>query len=112
MKIYQIHEHYGEWDYYFDAIRYTFLNKDKADLKLQELEEKELKLQEHTKMCDKCAYFNEYHKWGVEETLKACPDFHCDEAALYEDDYGVCCKNYYTKWDKSNFYINEIDVID
>lgn len=63
-------------------------------------------------MCDRCSYFKEYHNWSIEEILKAYPNFHCDEADLYENDYGVCCKNYHIGWDKSNFYINEVDVIE
>lgn len=44
MKIYQIHKCQGEYEYYSDVIIYSFLDKDKAEAMLQDLEKEELKL--------------------------------------------------------------------
>lgn len=122
-KIYQIHEHSGEWEDYRDFIRGSYLSKEKAEAEKEKLEEEETK----KRKCNNCPlYFCETDcDLGCECNTEKCNEHkvnqvkkHCDRFEPYtykyddesEDELG--CKNYHYKMYDCRYEIEEVEVIE
>lgn len=118
MKIYQIHEHSGEWEDYRDRIVGSYLLKDKAEAEMERFIEEENK----NKRCKNCPlYFcsadcdldcecgsDECNEYKIEETKKYCEDYEIykDEDNEYE------CDNYISSFYDCRYNIEEVEVIE
>lgn len=76
IKIYQIHEHEGEYNHYRDTVISTYLNLKKALQKKRELEEIEKKKREQSKKCEKCPL--NFNKKNIKEA-----EAYCDKLELH-----------------------------
>ena len=107
MKIYQLHECNGEWEDYHDYIIGSYLRKERAEEEKAKAEAKEKELMNNSSKCNKCPFLD--CAFIDNKLLEKYSDY-CSEASLEEGEYGVDCANYYVRWDKSNFYIKEVEV--
>lgn len=109
MKIYQLHEFGGEWEDRYDYIRGSYLRKERAEERKAELEAIERELTKKSKRCNNCPALDAYPFASFDSLFdKYC--YYCPEMKLEETEYGLNCKNYFVKWDTSNFKIKEIEV--
>lgn len=103
MKIYQLHEHSGEYEDYSDCIIGSYLKPERAEEEKLKAEAKEKKLAEQGIKCRNCPFLS------ANRNMPKQSDY-CTEMELEEDIYGVECANYYPHWDKSYFKIEEVEV--
>lgn len=108
MRIYQLHEYSGEWEDFTDRIIGSYLREDRAKEEKIKAEIKDRELIEYGKRCMNCPFLEEDFS-NLNDLLQEYSDY-CDKAKLSENDYGIDCKNYYSKWDNSTFEIEEIEV--
>lgn len=108
MKIYQLHEYSGEWEYFTDSIIGSYLRKERAEEEKCKAEVKEKKLIEHSKKCYDCPFLERGFD-SPDDLLLEYPDY-CNMAELEETEYGISCDNYYSHWDESIFKIEEVEV--
>ena len=112
MKIYQIHEYYGDWEDFRDYIRSSYLSKEKAIADKKQREEKEKQLTR----CNRCPLYD----YDLEESLQIikakeyCEDYELFDKnqhnpELYEEGD---CVNWNPKYDESTFEIKEVEVIE
>lgn len=108
MKIYQIHEHSGEYEDYCDRIIGSYLRKERAEVEKVKAEANEVKAIEQSNRCNRCPFTEASYS----ELNNLLSDFqgYCDEMELYDSDYGIECRNYYHHWDKAYFVIEEVEV--
>lgn len=107
--IYQVHECYGEWEDAVDHIVISFFDWEKAQKKLEELVAEEQAEYEKAKKCWSCPYSGASN-FSAKSEAKAkeyCEDFALGIGEYDDEPY---CKNYHEKLDKSNFYIEEVEV--
>lgn len=109
MKIYQLHEYSGEWEDFRDYIRGSYLRKERAEEEKAKAEAKENELANKSQKCNLCPVLDVYPFASFDSLLDKYCDY-CSEMDLEETDYGLNCKNYYLKWDKSTFKIKEVEV--
>ena len=109
MKIYQVHEYGGEWEDAYNYIIGSYLHKERAEEEKIKAEAKEEQLMEHCDRCNRCPFLEDEPFADIDK-LKEKYFYYCDEAKLESDDYGITCKNYFCKWDKSSFRIEEVEV--
>ena len=114
MKIYQVHEHGGEYEDYYDWIVGSYLRKERAKEHKRELEENEKTLEGRSKKCANCPFLDE--DINVLPNLLAKYSDYCNNFELYnelydgEDFEDIYCKNMYEHWNSSWFTIEEVEV--
>ena len=108
MKIYQVHEYSGEWEYFRDKLIGSYFSESKADMIKAELEEENRKLTEQSRLCDKCPINNEQFD-SNSEAVVACTGY-CDNAVIEDYDNNFYCANCVSVWDESTFEVKEIEV--
>lgn len=90
MIIYQIHEHTGEYEDHSDTIIYSYLDKEKAENRLKELEEVHHKRLIQANLCwdcdeDRQRMCNKYTPCGSLTKQCANDDYaYCTSAVWYE----------------------------
>ena len=109
MKIYQLHEHGGSYEDYYNNIVGTFLRKEKAEEVKLLAEITELKLRERGARCMQCPYCAAMFE-NMEQMLSEYPDYCEDLELMFDDDGYAYCPNWTVKWEDSEFYIKEVDV--
>lgn len=110
MKIYQIHEHKGEWEDYRDRIIGSYLKRERAEEEILKAEMNERKLRERYERCIDCPFVEDYVT-DIKTLLAEYPDY-CTEAKLESGDYGISCENYYVHFYDADFEIEEVEVIE
>lgn len=108
MKIYQLHEHSGEWEDYRDRIIGSYLRKERAEEELAKFEAAEKEAMGQSRKCSHCPLVD-YSSTNLYELLAEYPDY-CNKAQLRVGDYGTDCDNFYHSWDESDFEIKEVEV--
>lgn len=110
MKIYQIHDYGGEWEDKWDIIAGSYLSKEKAKLKKDELEA----IQAEFAKCKNCPLYicddncdDDCEKCNRNKSEKA--KAYCDR---YEPDRDFKCNNYGYDFYESYFKVVEVDVIE
>lgn len=113
MKIYQIHETGGQYEDYFDYIVGTYLHKDKAEIDMQILIDKEeLRRQEYEK-CQSCPIGNLDLNVDTIEAMRSICQEYCDSSQIFEQLYDeYVCENEAIYWDDRGYHITEIEVIE
>jgi len=121
MKIYQIHEYGGSYEDTYNYIRFTYLDKEKAQIKKEELEAQEL-IDRKCSSCpldycptnctEDCCNCNEVNK--LKNTTEYCDRFEIERIEFEDssDDNYIKCKNYSSHYDNNTYEIEEIDVIE
>lgn len=109
MKIYQLHEHSGEYEDYRDRIVGSYLRKERAEEEKIKSETKEKEMTEHSKRCLNCPFVEFDDTVNINDLLIKYPNY-CSESKLRKDEYGIECDNYYTHWDRATFKIEEVEV--
>ena len=108
MKIYQLHEYYGEWEDFRDYIRGSYLRKERAEEAKIKAEAENKELVAKSRKCSRCPFIaDDDFELGV--LLLAYSDY-CSEVALEDTPYGTNCKNYCCVWEESDFEIIEVEV--
>lgn len=107
MKIYQIHEHSGEWEDYRDYIRGSYLSKERAEAEKERMEAEENQIRELSEKCHNCP-LNTYTKKDVHI------EEYCDKYKPYkhDDDDEEFCENDVWNYERSYFKIEEVEVIE
>lgn len=108
MKIYQIHELYGEYEDFTDRIVGSYFNRSKAEQEMNKLIQEENELREQSEKCDTCPYIN--RDGGDYDIMLTSMMKPCELADLYCEDGYVDCKNYYTHWGDASFVLEEVEV--
>ena len=116
MKIYQIHVVSMACDNYSDSVSKTFLNKESAELRLQELNNRLANEEASRDFCRKCplnSWDSERYDTPIERknaALQYCP--HSD--IIYNDEYDeyVCNNEKEEEYDRRSHYIKEETVLD
>ena len=110
MTIYQIHEYSGEYEDYRDVIVGSYLNKEKAKAKIEELQHIEAERQIKSDHCSLCPILdNDVIDDTFDVVVKRC-SMYCRDAKITEDRFGYDCKNYCFGWDEATYEIEEIEV--
>lgn len=108
MKIYQIHEYSGEYEYFQDRIIGSYLFEKRAISKKEELQRIENERRIKSEHCGSCPITDmPFDKFEVVE--KKC-SMYCHDAKIKEDPYGYDCENYHSHWDDVTYEIKEIEV--
>lgn len=121
MKIYQIHEYSGEYEHFHDYIVATYLDKSKAEIKMQELVDKNIE----DCRCNECPIIYCPSNCNIENCDdKACDKFRTEEATkrcnrliltyrdnMMGDDRILHCENYYHQ-EEMSYEIKEVEVIE
>lgn len=112
MKIYQIHEYYGEWEDFHDIIIGSYLKKERAEEEKFKAEAKSKELMAYSKKCNNCPYLGFDNSYSaIKDLLDKYPSY-CEKASLEHTEYGINCDNYYGCYDESTFEIKEVEVIE
>lgn len=110
MKIYQIHEHYGDFEDYVDRIVGSYLHENKAQLELMNLRVRERERQIKGEKCNRCPIFDaDMQGTDFDVAIKTVHEY-CDQADITSDLYGYDCNNYCAHWDETTYEIEEIEV--
>jgi hypothetical protein len=109
MKIYQLHEYYGEWEDRGDYICGSYLRRERAEEEKTKAEELEKYLIERSNRCYNCPFMDDDLFLSVKDIIAKHPVY-CNDAKLNNTDYGISCENYYMKHDSSFFKIEEVEV--
>ena len=109
MKIYQLHEHSGEWEDYRDRVIGSYLRKERAEEEKLKAEKFESILRERSDKCNKCPIFSLNPFLEINKLIREHGDY-CDLMEVEESDYGPECMNYAVKWDYSTFEVVEVEV--
>lgn len=119
MKIYQIHEFGGCYEDEYDYIVGTYLHKEKAEVKMEELNLREKELMK----CNNCPLFFCDNNCDTEccETIE-CRDIRIKSTEEYckrfmpkydtKNETEIYCENYNCKSEESDFQILEEEVIE
>lgn len=109
MVIYLIKECSGVYEDYIETIVYCTTNKDKAELKKLELEQRQeldWKQSEKCNTCDADVFHKDECAWIKDSVNSNCDNFEMQ----IDNDSNMCyCKNYMCLLDKSTFTIEEIE---
>jgi hypothetical protein len=112
MTIYQIHEYSGEYEDYRDRIVGSYLKKEKAMARKEELEHIEAERRIKYDHCSSCPLEDEdVVSDDFDVVAKEC-SMYCRDAKIIEDRYGYYCENYCDYWDEATYDIKEIEVIE
>lgn len=110
MTIYQIHEYSGEYEDYRDYIVGSYLHKEKAIAKKEELQYAEAKKKAKSDHCYQCPINDEdIYNDSFDIVLKRCSEY-CRDAKITEDRFGYDCENYCYSWDETTYEIKEVEV--
>ena len=111
MVIYQIHEHSGAYEDYRDIIVGSYLHKDKAIVKMEELQRIEAKNQIQSIHCKFCPIADDdIDNEAFDVVVQKC-SMHCSHAKIRESDiFGYDCENWEGYWDDIDYEIKEVEV--
>ena len=110
MVIYQIHEHSGAYEDYRDIIVGSYLHKDKAIVKMEELQRIEAERQVKSNHCSLCPIDDvDTMSEDLDTVVRICSKY-CSNAKITEDVYGYDCENYCSSWDEATYEIKEVEV--
>lgn len=109
MKIYQLHEHSGEWEDYRDRIIGSYLRKERAEEEKTKAEAREKEAMEQSKKCNRCPFLEDAFSPNIDHLLGKHPNY-CDKVQLSAGDYGIDCDNFYLHWNDADFEIQEVEV--
>ena len=112
MKIYQIHEYTGEYvEDYQDRIVGSYLRKEKAFAKLEELERNEAERRIKNGYCSSCPInSSDADVDTFDVVIKKC-SMHCPHAEIVKDEFfGYDCKNDGDYWGDAEYDIEEVEV--
>ena len=110
MIIYQIHEYSGDYEDYRDYIVGSYLNKEKAMVKMEELQCIETEKRDKSDHCSLCPICDEdIMDDDFDMAVKRCSRY-CRDAKITEDRFGYDCKNYRSHWDETTYEIKEVEV--
>ena len=107
MKIYQIHETGGEWEYKYDLIVGSYLNARKAEVECQKLQVEEDKRVARARKCNYCPFFDRFEKsdrYVIEKMEEYC--------SYYQKVGEGFCSNYEGDMDEKHFDVREVEVIE
>ena len=109
MKIYQLHAHSYDYEYSYDYIIGSYLKKERAEEEKTKAELEERELASHGKRCENCPFLED-DSYMLDKLMKKYHNY-CPDAKLEEnEEYGICCENYYLHWNESTFKIEEVEV--
>lgn len=117
IKAYQLKEHGGQWEDYYEYTIATYLSYEKAKEKFDELNQKSKEIEERNDKCQHCPWIWDWDEHG-EEKLRERTNEYCDKAELTiekfeDDDFEFVCKNYYENfYDIPSYRIEEIEIIE
>ena len=109
MKIYQLHECGGEYEYCYNHIIGSYLKPERAEEEKLKAEAKEKMRMEHSKRCEHCPFIEYPAIDSISDLLAKYPDY-CTEAKLTKDGCEIDCENFYIDFDECSFYIKEVEV--
>ena len=110
MIIYQIHEYSGEYEDYRDYIVGTYLHKEKAVAKMEELQMIESEKRDKNKKCSSCPIADiDFIADTFAAMSKSCAEY-CSDAKITEDKFGYDCDNYICNWEEATYKIKEVEV--
>ena len=112
MIIYQIHECSGEYEYYRDYIVGSYLDKEKAIARMEELQHIEVGRQAQSEYCSACPICDTVTMAEDFDTAVKMCSMYCQNAKITEDVYGYDCVNYCSSWDEATYEIKEVEVIE
>ena len=112
MKIYQIHEYSGEYEDYRDYIVGSYLSKEKAIAKMEELQRIEAERRVKADRCRFCPIEDEDVFDDVFDVVAKRCSMYCRDAKIKEEPYGYDCENYCCYWDEATYEIKEVEVIE
>ena len=108
MKIYQLHQHGGEWEDYRDRIIGSYLKKERAEEEKLKAEKEEETNRARDAQCCRCLYMSDIKDNALLADLMRQ---HCDHSDIHCDSDGeLFCKAYYYHWRDYNFYVEEVEV--
>ena len=112
MKIYQIHQYGGEWEDRYDYILGSYLHKERAEEALVVVQmDDEIQFQQ-SRHCADCPVVCDLDTDDVELLSEKCRQ-HCDRFVLEEYDDGCPeCANWQSYYEKPNYRIKEVEVIE
>lgn len=113
MKIYQVHEHNGQWEDYRDYIVGSYLSKERAIAEKEQLEKEEKDMLEWSLRCHECPLHISYDE--DIDINKYCNKYEPFDPSKHnlDDYYGdEECVNEYWNHDDSWFTIEEVEVIE
>ena len=112
MKIYQLHEHGGEWEDSFDYIVGSYLRKERAEeekAKREAEEKEEIKLSQKCLECP-CLEYPIANDNRKNKVIKRCEKY-CKKFKYVDLGWNnFRCANYTTHWYESHFEIKEVEV--
>lgn len=108
MKIYQLHEHSGEYEDYRDRIIGSYLKRERAEEEKAKAEAKEEELSERGRKCNRCPFLE--NPFAKVDDLIDIHSHYCSEAKLEDGEWGIYCDNYCSHWDEASFKIEEVEV--
>ena len=110
MKIYQVHEYSGEYEYFQDRIVGSYLYEKRAISKKEELEQIENERRKKSEHCGSCPIDDsDVIADEFDVVVKRC-SIYCKDAKITEDRFGYDCENYCSYWDEVTYEIKEIEV--
>ena len=110
MTIYQIHECSGEYEDYRDIIVGSYLNKDKAIAKMEELKHIDNERRVRAALCSECPIDDvDIMSENLDIVVRICSKY-CSDAKITEDRFGYGCDNYHGYWDETTYEIEEVEV--
>lgn len=108
MKIYQLHELFGEYEDFEDNIIGTYAKMERAEEERQKAIAREKEDMKHSDKCWHCPVYNFENLHRDIETVKGTFGFYCDKVQNIDESGN--CKNYYIKHETSLFQIAEVIV--
>lgn len=105
MKIYQLHECYGEYEDYTDNIIGSYLRKERAEEELAKAEAAEVERQKLSKKCEDCPFIDDAGFTSLKMLAR-----YCDKADIKEEPYGTSCRNYTHSWYDYTYDLVEVEV--
>lgn len=115
MIIYQLHETSGEYNDYMDRIVGSYMRRERAEEEKAKREKELISKNSFISHCLFCFYRNSWYVDNVDnKKLIAKMAEYCDHSNIVVDEDGaVICKEYAgCNFDYSEFYIEEVEVIE
>lgn len=112
MKIYQLHECGGEYEYYYNRVIGYYLKLERAEEEKFKAEIKENMRKEYSEKCKRCLFVNHPPFDNISDLLAKYPDY-CTEAKLTKTNYGtIDCENFYLVYgiNGCRYYVEEVEV--
>jgi hypothetical protein len=115
MKIYQIHEHSGEWEDYTNVILESYFDKDVAEARLSQLEDKERNKQRARTRCAECPVNSpDFEAYKSENDVEIAAKEYCVDIPQFKTSVYHCeCENneMYNYYDECTYTISEVEVL-